>query len=100
MMYEVLQQYIMLMAVSVRGTFEELEAYAARVAGGYRPPVLEKWPEEVKNIIKVSTYACSPHLASAALASMRAPIPPCHGCKLACLCMHPHNAVARSRHQP
>eukprot|EP00878_Enallax_costatus_P022758 GHUV01024165.1.p1 GENE.GHUV01024165.1~~GHUV01024165.1.p1 ORF type:complete len:396 (+),score=103.79 GHUV01024165.1:320-1507(+) len=59
MMYEILQQYIMLMAVSVRGTYEELEAYAARVAGGYRPPVLEKWPAEVSSVIKVGTLAAS-----------------------------------------
>lgn len=61
-MYEVLQQYIMLMAVSVRGTFEELEAYAERVAGGYRPPLLEKWPPEVSSLIQVCMLAGLGHL--------------------------------------
>lgn len=53
MMYEVLQRYIMLSAVAVRGTYEELEAYCARVADGYRPPLHKKWPESVSKLIQV-----------------------------------------------
>ena len=53
MMYEVLQRYIMLSAVAVRGTYEELEAYCARVARGYRPPLHEKWPASVARLIEV-----------------------------------------------
>lgn len=54
MMYEIMQQYIVLLAVSVQGTYEELEEYCARVAGGYRPPLLEKWPPELISVITVS----------------------------------------------
>lgn len=53
MMYEVLQRYIMLSAVAVRGTYEELEAYCARVAAGYRPPLHDKWPISVSKLIQV-----------------------------------------------
>lgn len=54
MMYEVLQRYIMLSAVAVRGTYEELEAYCARVADGYRPPLHSKWPAAVSKLIQVT----------------------------------------------
>lgn len=53
MMYEVLQRYIMLSAVAVRGTYEELEAYCARVADGYRPPLHTKWPPSMAKLIQV-----------------------------------------------
>lgn len=52
MMYEVLQRYIMLSAVAVRGTYEELEAYCARVADGYRPPLHAKWPPSIVKLIQ------------------------------------------------
>jgi hypothetical protein len=35
------------------GTYEELEAYAARVAGGFRPPLHDRWPPEISSLIKV-----------------------------------------------
>lgn len=54
MMYEVLQRYIMLSAVAVRGTYDELEAYCARVADGYRPPLHSKWPAALSKLIQVS----------------------------------------------
>lgn len=54
MVYEVLQRYIMLSAVAVRGTYEELEAYCGRVADGYRPPLHNKWPASVVKLIQVS----------------------------------------------
>lgn len=53
MVYEVLQRYIMLSAVAVRGTYEELEAYCARVADGYRPPLHTKWPPSMAKLIQV-----------------------------------------------
>jgi mitogen-activated protein kinase kinase kinase 7 len=53
MMYEILQRYIMLSAVAVRGTYEELEAYCARVADGYRPPLHAKWPPSIVKLIQV-----------------------------------------------
>lgn len=71
MMYEIMHQYIMLMAVSVRGTYDELEAYCARVAGGYRPPLQDKWPEAVNSIIQVGVDAilCWCRLASSVCCS-------------------------------
>lgn len=53
MCYEILQRYIMLSAVAVRGTYEELEAYCARVANGYRPPLHASWPASVSKLIEV-----------------------------------------------
>lgn len=53
MMYEVLQRYIMLSAVAVAGTYEELEGYCARVAGGYRPPLHDKWPPKLTKLLLV-----------------------------------------------
>ncbi len=50
---QVLGRYIMLFAVAVRGTTAELEAYAARVADGYRPPLKEQWPVDVRELIQV-----------------------------------------------
>ncbi len=35
-MYELLHKYMMVFAISINGTEEEIEAYAQRVAGGYR----------------------------------------------------------------
>ncbi|KIZ04397.1 Dual specificity protein kinase shkE [Monoraphidium neglectum] len=52
MMFELLQKYIMLSAISIKGTYEELEAYAARVAGGFRPPLHDRWPPEISSLIK------------------------------------------------
>eukprot|EP00879_Flechtneria_rotunda_P007275 GHRR01007632.1.p2 GENE.GHRR01007632.1~~GHRR01007632.1.p2 ORF type:complete len:166 (+),score=48.43 GHRR01007632.1:1449-1946(+) len=52
LMYEVLHCYVMLSAVSVAGTYEELEEYCAGVAAGYRPPLHDDWPESISSIIK------------------------------------------------
>lgn len=54
MMYEVMQRYVMISAVATKGTYEELEEYAARVAGGYRPPLHDYWPPSISSTIKVS----------------------------------------------
>lgn len=62
MMYEVLQRYIMLSAVAVAGTYEELEGYCARVAGGYRPPLHDKWPPKLTKLLLVG--AVLPVMAS------------------------------------
>ncbi|WIA16106.1 hypothetical protein OEZ85_012827 [Tetradesmus obliquus] len=52
MMYEVMHRYIMLSAVSVNGTYEELEQYAARVAAGYRPPLHDTMPTSITSVIE------------------------------------------------
>jgi hypothetical protein len=39
---------MMLMAISVAGTEEEIEAYAERVASGYRPPIADNFPLELR----------------------------------------------------
>jgi hypothetical protein len=62
MMYEVMHRYIMLSAVSVAGTYEELEEYTARVAAGYRPPLHSNMPASITSIIQVGRLpaaACS-----------------------------------------
>lgn len=52
MMYETFYRYMMLSAISIQGTVEELERYAARVSEGYRPPLKEGLlPPEVDHII-------------------------------------------------
>lgn len=61
MMYEVLQRYIMLSAVAVAGTYEELEGYCARVAGGYRPPLHDKWPPKLTKLL-LDCWAQEPSL--------------------------------------
>ncbi|KAF8055751.1 splA [Scenedesmus sp. PABB004] len=52
MMSEVMQKYIMLSAVAVKGTYEELIEYAARVAAGFRPPLHDSWPTSIRGIIE------------------------------------------------
>jgi hypothetical protein len=59
MMYEVMHRYIMLSAVSIQGTYEELEQYAARVAAGYRPPLHTNMPPSITSIIQVNDVGCS-----------------------------------------
>lgn len=53
MFFELLQKYIVLSAIAIRGTFDEIEAYAARVAAGYRPPLHSYWSDELKQLIQV-----------------------------------------------
>ncbi|KAG2486096.1 hypothetical protein HYH03_015191 [Edaphochlamys debaryana] len=50
-LFEVLSRYQMLCAISVAGTEEEVEGYAARVAQGYRPPLPASWPEAVLELV-------------------------------------------------
>lgn len=50
-LFELLSRYQMLCAVSVAGTPEEVENYAAKVSEGYRPPIPEHWPESVRQLI-------------------------------------------------
>jgi mitogen-activated protein kinase kinase kinase 7 len=59
MMYEVMHRYIMLSAISVLGTYEELEEYAARVAAGYRPPLHSNLPASITSIIQVRQLLCA-----------------------------------------
>lgn len=50
-MYELLHKYMMIFAVSNKGNEAEIEAYASRVASGYRPPVADKFPQAVKSLL-------------------------------------------------
>ncbi|GAX84910.1 hypothetical protein CEUSTIGMA_g12331.t1 [Chlamydomonas eustigma] len=50
-MYELLHKYMMIFAVSVGGTADEIERYAERVAEGYRPTLNNNFPAEVLSII-------------------------------------------------
>jgi hypothetical protein len=59
MAYEVMHRYIMLSAISVLGSYEELEAYTARVAAGYRPPLHGNLPASITSIIQVIQRLCS-----------------------------------------
>lgn len=51
-MYEIIHKYMMVFAVSNRGTEEEIEAYASRVAQGYRPSIMESLQSNLASIIK------------------------------------------------
>jgi hypothetical protein len=50
----VVQRYVTINMVSMKGTYEELFMYAARVAAGYRPPINPKLPQQVISLIKAS----------------------------------------------
>jgi mitogen-activated protein kinase kinase kinase 7 len=64
MMYEVMHRYIMLSAIANKGTYEELEQYAARVTAGYRPPLHSNLPASVTSIIQVNSRSscCVQHI--------------------------------------
>jgi hypothetical protein len=54
MLYQLVQRYLTIMAVSIKGDPEEVVAYAARVAAGYRPPINNKeLPPSVVELIQV-----------------------------------------------
>jgi mitogen-activated protein kinase kinase kinase 7 len=53
MLYQLVQRYLTIMAISIKGDPEEVMAYAARVATGYRPPLNNKLPPNVVRIIQV-----------------------------------------------
>ncbi|GFR44342.1 hypothetical protein Agub_g5559, partial [Astrephomene gubernaculifera] len=50
-LFELLSRYQTVCAISLAGTQEEIESYAARVAQGYRPPLPQRWPEPVKQLL-------------------------------------------------
>ena len=52
-----MHRYITLTAICIRGTVDELETYAHSVSQGYRPPISKKWPEDLRTLISVGTYA-------------------------------------------
>jgi len=52
-LYEVVHRYMTLSAICIKGTVDELEAYATRVSRGYRPPIDKKFPEELRKLIDV-----------------------------------------------
>jgi hypothetical protein len=39
------------LTVAAKGTYEELEAYAARIAAGYRPPLHSNLPASITSVI-------------------------------------------------
>ena len=51
-MYEVLHKYMMVFAVSNKGTEEEIEAYAAQVSDGFRPSIMESLQPDLRSIIQ------------------------------------------------
>lgn len=51
--HQVMHRYMMLSAICIKGTVEELEAYARSVSEGYRPPIDAKWPPELRTLIEV-----------------------------------------------
>ncbi|GIL89803.1 hypothetical protein Vretifemale_17566 [Volvox reticuliferus] len=51
MVFEILSRYQMVCAVSVAGTEAEIEAYAAKVSEGYRPPLPPACPPPVRELI-------------------------------------------------
>lgn len=51
-MYELTHKYMMVFAVSVSGTEEEIMRYAHKVSEGFRPTLREDFPPELKSIIK------------------------------------------------
>lgn len=53
LLLQVMQRYMNIHAVAVQGTFEEIAAYAARVAKGYRPPISPKLPSIIVGLIEV-----------------------------------------------
>lgn len=48
-----MHRYMMISAACPKGTMQELEQYARSVADGYRPPLLDKWPPELRSLIAV-----------------------------------------------
>ena len=51
-MYELTHKYMMVFAVSVTGTEEEIMRYAHKVSEGFRPTLREDFPPELKSIIQ------------------------------------------------
>mmetsp|Transcript_13051 Transcript_13051/g.37913 ORF Transcript_13051/g.37913 Transcript_13051/m.37913 type:complete len:497 (-) Transcript_13051:1501-2991(-) len=52
MVYEMVHKYMMVFAITLKGTEEEIEAYARKVSNGYRPPIRETLPESIKGVIR------------------------------------------------
>ena len=50
--YELCHKYMMIFAISVTGTEEEIMRYAQRVSQGFRPTLREDFPAELKSIIQ------------------------------------------------
>ena len=44
-------RYVMLAAISIVGTVDELENYATRIAAGYRPPMNDDLPAELVSLL-------------------------------------------------
>ena len=53
-LYQLVQRYLTIMAISIKGDPEEVIAYAGKVATGYRPPINNKLPPSVIKLIQVS----------------------------------------------
>ena len=52
-----MHRYMMLSAICIRGTVDELETYARSVSEGYRPPIDKKWPDALCSLISVGACA-------------------------------------------
>ncbi|KAJ9520847.1 hypothetical protein QJQ45_014048, partial [Haematococcus lacustris] len=51
-MYELFHRYLMLHAISLEGTDEEVEAYAERVSNGFRPPIAPHLGPEFQSLLQ------------------------------------------------
>jgi hypothetical protein len=94
MTYEVLQRYIMLSAVAVTGTYSELEAYCARMAAGYRPPLHAQWPPRLSKLIQVGLVCGQRGSARAAVSWLRRRHPRLTGAPGTPAALAPHCARA------
>ncbi|KAF5827936.1 kinase-like domain-containing protein [Dunaliella salina] len=52
MLYEVIHRYLVICSISNEGTQEEIEDYAREVSTGYRPPLGDNWPSELRDLIR------------------------------------------------
>ncbi|GFH11465.1 protein kinase domain-containing protein [Haematococcus lacustris] len=52
LMYELFHRYLMLHAISLEGTDEEVEAYAERVSNGFRPPIAPHLGPEFQSLLQ------------------------------------------------
>eukprot|EP00798_Chlamydomonas_sp_ICE-L_P027228 gene27228-2482_t len=65
-MYELTHKYLNVMAVALHGLESELESYAYRVSQGYRPPIRESFPHEMRLLIS-ACWAQEPNISVAAM---------------------------------
>eukprot|EP00200_Dunaliella_tertiolecta_P006473 CAMPEP_0202342260 /NCGR_PEP_ID=MMETSP1126-20121109/2900_1 /ASSEMBLY_ACC=CAM_ASM_000457 /TAXON_ID=3047 /ORGANISM="Dunaliella tertiolecta, Strain CCMP1320" /LENGTH=550 /DNA_ID=CAMNT_0048933189 /DNA_START=45 /DNA_END=1697 /DNA_ORIENTATION=+ len=59
MLYEVIHRYLVICSISNQGTQEEIEDYARVISMGYRPPLGDNCPTELRDLIR-SCWAQNP----------------------------------------